>query len=390
MFIANYFKELKKNSLIILPDKETAAYFQNDLANLLDNDKTLFFPSSYQRSALYEKTDTSSIVLRTEVLNKIIQKGKSYLIVTYPEALLEKVISKKQLEKQSLEIKVGESLSTDFIIEILNDYEFERVNFVHEPGQFSVRGSIIDIFSFSNEDPYRVDFFGDDIDSIRTFDIENQLSKEKLQKIFIIPNIQDQTINENYISFLDFIPSRTAIWFKDLKFCKEKVNDVYYKTINKYNETEEKEEKQNPEGILINGDALLNDLTNYNVIEFGNKSFLESDKLYNFSISVQPAFSKNFDLLISNLMENQHNGYHNILLSDNNRQIERLDAIFKDKGVDVKFSSVGTALHEGFVDNDLRVCCYTDHQIFERYHKFKLRTKFSNKESEYSCSAPNI
>ncbi len=381
MYVANYFKELKKNSLLILPDKESAAYFQNDLANLLVNDKTLFFPSSYQRSALYEKTDTSSIVLRTEVLNKITQKGKNYLIVTYPEALLEKVISRKQLEKQSLEVKVGESLSTDFIIEILNDYEFERVNFVHEPGQFSVRGSIIDIFSFSNEDPYRVDFFGDDIESIRTFDIENQLSKEKLKKVYIIPNIQDQAINENYISFLDFIPSRTAVWVKDLKFCKEKVNDVFYKTINKYNETEDKDEKQNPEEILINGDTLLSNLKNFKVVEFGNKSFAEIDKQYNFSISTQPAFSKNFDLLISNLMENQHNGYHNILLSDNVRQIERLDAIFRDKGADVKFSTVETALHEGFVDSELRICCYTDHQIFERYHKFKLKTKFSNKES---------
>ena len=367
-----------KNLIFILNDREEAAYFYDDLNTLGFKNRSLFFPSSYKRSVQYEKIDPENIILRTEVLNQLSSPQESVSVVTYPEALLEKVISGESLTKHTLQIKVGEKLSTDFIHEILFEYKFEKVDFVYEPGQYSIRGSIVDIFSFANDDPYRIDFFGDEVDSIRTFDIENQLSKENLTKIAIIPNIQEGVTHENKISFFDFLSNDTLLFFKDIHFTFDQIESIYNETKNKF----ESEQHSPDESAIIeqicSGNELLTQIDQFTTIEFGSSSFLRDATVIEFKNSKQPVFNKNFDLLFENLLDNIQKGYRNIILSTSEKQIERLRAIFHDIGETIEFESLPVVLNEGFVDHDLKLCCYTDHQIFERYHRFKLQTKKSS------------
>ncbi|WP_430935954.1 transcription-repair coupling factor [Saccharicrinis sp. 156] len=362
----------KDSHLVILNDKEEAAYFYNDLVQLIGEENVYFLPSTYKRSPEYGNLESSNIILRTEALNFLANTNKTGIVVSYPLALFEKVPTITQLKDSTLNIKNGEQLDISFVTEVLNEYLFQRVDFVYEPGQFSVRGSIIDIYSFANEDPYRIDFFGDEVDSIRTFDLENQLSKTKLDEIAIIPNLSSVNDKDN-ISLLDFVNRETKFWAYDIDFIAKKIKDVHVKIVHRHSQKSKDASVPSPDKF-VNGETIHKQLCNRQSIEFGKKSTFKDAQEIKFKTTPQPVFNKNFDLLEEDLIRKQESGYKTFILADNPKQHERLAAIFEDKGSEVNYIAQDKTLHEGFIDHDLQLCFYTDHQIFERYHKFSLRT----------------
>ena len=369
-------EEIQKKFVICLNDKEEAAYFYDDLTTLALEFPVLFFPSSYKRSVHYETIEQENIILRTEVLNRL-KSEKQLIIVTYPEALVEKVISGEGLALHTFQVSKGENLSIEFVNEVLYEYGFEQVDFVYNPGQYSIRGSIVDVYSFSNEDPYRLDFFGDEIDTIRSFNLDNQISKETLTKISIIPNIQEDLKSEERISFLSFIPEDSLLFLNDIQLIADQMEHNFSQTIQK---AEEEEERKFWFGRLFSGKAFSEEIVRFTCTEFGQKSFFKKAKTATFHTSHQPVFKKNFDLLAENLIIRQVEGFTNYILSTNVSQTDRLKAIFDDKGLKVSFIPVNFTLHEGFIDHDRKICCYTDHQIFERYHRFEIKSRKAERD----------
>jgi len=370
-------EELQKTFVICLNDREEASYFYDDLNILAPEVPVLFFPSSYKRSVHYETIEQENIILRTEVLNRL-KDETPLLIVTYPEALVEKVISSEGLALNTFQVSRGDKLSIEFVNEVLFEYGFERVDFVYEPGQYSIRGGIVDVYSFSNEDPFRLDFFGDEVDTIRSFNLDNQISKEALTQISIIPNIQENLKGEERISFLDFIPKDTILFLNDIQLIADQMEYNFTQTIEK---AESEEERKIWFAKLLSGKAFAKDISRFTCAEFGQKSFFKKSKIATFHTSHQPVFKKNFDLLAENLINHQIDDYTNYILSTNVSQTDRLKAIFDDKGLKVNFRPVNFTLHEGFIDHDLKICCYTDHQIFERYHRFEIKSRKSERDS---------
>lgn len=372
---STYLNRSNNSHLIILSDKEEAAYFHNDLVGLNPGRAIYFFPSSYKRSIQYGHTDSSNLILRTEILNILIQGG-SPVIVTYPEALIEKVVDKSLFSKNSIRVKAGESYVLDEIEQKMTEAGFERWDFVTEPGQYSIRGGILDVFSYANDHPFRIDFFGNNVESIRSFQVDNQLSIQALQEVSIVPDTQRLLINELRVSFLDFLPGNFFIWADNLSVIKGRMNEIFEKTV-----YEKNLEGTLKEDLLITGDDLLKKAHQQQVIVFEKHEDLEPDLTIAFRTSVQPVFNKNFEILCKNLLENAEMGYTNLILSDNEKQFERLGSIFRDIDPMVAFSPVNLVVQQGFIEHDLKICCYTDHQIFERYHKFRIRGDFSKREA---------
>ena len=370
-------EDIQKSFVICLNDKEEAAYFYDDLNTLAPEVPVLFFPSSYKRSVHYEAIEQENIILRTEVLNRL-KTGNQLLIVTYPEALVEKVISGEGLALHTFRVSKGDKLSIEFVNEVLFEYGFERVDFVYEPGQYSIRGSIVDVYSFSSEDPYRLDFFGDEVDTIRSFNLDNQISKESLTQISIIPNIQQDLKGEERISFLDFVPEDTLFFLNDIQLITDQMEHNFSQTIDK---AENEEERKIWFAKLLSGKTFSKEIERFTCAEFGQKSFFKKCKIAAFHTSHQPVFKKNFDLLAENLINHQTDGFTNYILSTNVSQTDRLKAIFDDKGLKVIFRPVNFTLQEGFIDHDRKICCYTDHQIFERYHRFEIKTRKAERDS---------
>jgi transcription-repair coupling factor (superfamily II helicase) len=381
LFTASVISESHLPHLVILPEKEEAAYFYSDLTNLLGEGSVFFFPSSFKRAVHYEQVDPGNIILRTNVLDHIgsalsDKAENSYIIVvTYPEGLSEKVISHKKLQKNTLQLHRGEKISPSFIHEVLDEYKFRMVDFVFEPGQYSIRGSIVDIFSFSSPFPYRIDFFGDEVESIRSFDVEDQLSREQFESINIIPDIHDLTLSDTCESLLDYLPRNSRIWVHDIACTAEKLNEI----------SDQVTKKKEPGSVLFKeeqlttGHDLVKGLDVFDVVEINNRPYDPGARVLTFSTSPQPSFNKNFNLLAETFQRNHENGFVNYILSDSEKQIERLIAIFHDIVPGLPFHPLLRTLHEGFTDHDLRVCCYTDHQIFERFHKYTLDAYFSKK-----------
>jgi transcription-repair coupling factor (superfamily II helicase) len=371
-----------KTQLLILADKEEAAYFFNDLENLLGEDKVLFFPASYRMPYQHEDIDNSNILLRAEVLNKINAGTKHVLIITYPEALTEKVVTKTHLSKNTLQLKQGEKISIDFITDVLFEYGFDRVDYVTEPGQFSVRGGIVDVFSFSNDNPYRVEFLGNDVDSIRSFDSVTQLSIKKLPECAIIPNVQTKLLQESRQTFFEFIPENTVIWFKHFQFTVDKIEKAFGLAEQSYSKIDSAIVHLPPPELYIDKDTFTKQALSFSLIEFSNNVSLTHTTIINYSFSPQPSFNKNFGYLNDNLKGNVRNHLTNIIFSDTSKQVERLYKIFEDINFNteaVQFNPIPLSIHEGFVDNDLKLACYTDHQIFDRYHRFRLKSSFNKK-----------
>lgn len=367
---------INRPMLIVLNDREEAAYFFDDLSLLIAKNKVLFYPSSYKRLAKHGQIEQENIVQRTEALNQISSK-LNCVVVTYPDALLEKVISPEALNLNTLKISVKEKLSLDFINEVLFEYDFERVDFVYEPGQYSIRGGIIDIFSFSSEEPYRIDFFGDEVESIRSFNIDTQLSTTRYESISIIPNIQQGLEGEKRIDIFSYLPKNFIVAFRDISFVADEIELSYAEAI----KNQDNEEQSISPELLISGKIMIDQLSGFQTIEFGFKKYFANATEVEFRTSPQPLFNKNFELLAANLKQNSNEGYKNYILSNNEKQIERLQAIFEDKALNVKISPLNFTIHEGFIDHDLKAVFYTDHQIFERYHRFKLQTTGKAKES---------
>lgn len=376
LFCSAYSGESQSNHLVILSDKEEAAYFYNDLSALAPDQSIYFLPSSFKRSVQYHHTEPSNLVLRTEILNLLNRGIEKIIIVTYPEALVEKVLGMELIRKNTFEILTGKSYMMTEIEDHLTGVGFERVDFVFEPGQYSVRGSILDIFSYSNDHPYRIDFFGNEVDSIRSFDVENQLSIKPHKNIAILPNTMDLHREEPRVSFLDVLPDRTIIWSDNPAIIINRLNEIF--ELSNFDDSQELLPK---EDILLTGDLLLEKIQRFTTISFERSEDYQLDYQLDFKTSVQPVFNKNFEILSKNLAENSEMGYTNLICSDNERQFERLRSIFEDIGQQVQFFPLNLVLHQGFIEHNLKICCYTDHQIFERYHKFKLRGNFSRKEA---------
>jgi transcription-repair coupling factor (superfamily II helicase) len=377
--ISETFKKANKPYLLIFNDKEEAAYYLNDLEQLLGDKNVLFFPGSYRRPYQIEETDNANVLLRSEVLNRINSRKKPAVIVTYPTALFEKVVTKKELDKNTLKVTVGENLSLDFVNELLFEYKFKRVDFVTEPGDFSVRGGIVDVFSFSNDEPYRIEFFGDEIDSIRSFDVETQLSKEKLNKIFIIPNVENKTLQEKRESFLKYIPSKTVIFTKNTSLLFGSLDKLFLKAENAFTDLSKEINHSKPIELFCDGAFIQNQLQDFTLVDFGNQN--KGDSKINFNTIPQPSFNKQFNLLIDNLTEYHKGGFTNYIFCANEQQAKRFHDIFDDSEQEVHYETVVFPLYQGFVDVDNRLVCYTDHQIFERYHKFRLKNGYAKKQA---------
>ena len=384
--IAETFKKTDRPYLLIFDNKEEAAYYLNDLEQLLGAKNVLFYPSSYRRPYQIEETDNANVLLRSEVLNRINSRKKPAVIITYPTALFEKVVTKKELEKNTLKVTVGENLSLDFVNEILFEYKFKRVDFVTEPGDFSVRGGIIDVFSFSNDEPYRIEFFGDEIDSIRTFDVATQLSKEKLKKIAIIPNIENKTLKESRESFLKYISDKTLVFSKNNDLLTGSLDLFFKKAEEAFDNLSEEIKHAKPVDLFCDGAFIKKQLLDFSLVNFGNEKNLEKFHIGNkkevtFNTLPQPSFNKQFHLLIENLNEYHKAGFTNYIFCANEQQANRFHDIFEDAETEVHFETIVFPLYQGFVDVHTKLVCYTDHQIFERYHKFKLKNGYAKKQA---------
>ncbi len=370
LYISKIIGKLNFNHLIILPDKESAAYFENDLS-IISKQKTFLLPTSFKRSIVYGQEDSSNLLLRAETLQSLASNEKS-IVVTYPEAIIEKVVSKESLINSTLKLNVGEQVSIDFIQEVLQEYDFQIVDFVYEPGQFSIRGSIIDIFSFASDYPFRIDFFGDEVDSIRSFDIGNQLSKENFDSISIVPKIVNpESDNLELVqteSIFHYFKQDSIVWTENLIYTLDRISEVQVKLA-----------EQEKENQIISKEKLLEHISKFKCIELGNKSYFNLNEI-SFNTAHQPAFNKNFELLGENILQNNENDYTTFILSDNVKQIERLKAIFNDINPEIQFNPIIKTIHEGFIDHDIKICVYTDHQIFGRYHKFRIKSSLQKKD----------
>lgn len=372
--------------LFIMHDKEEAAYFHNDLQNLLPDKEILFFPSSYKKAYQYEETENANILMRAEILNKINNKSSTgELIVTFPEALSEKVINKRSLRKHTFSVKVGESVDIEFLTELLATYDFEKSDFVYEAGQYSVRGGILDIFSFANELPFRLELYGNEIESIRTFDPTSQLSVDRVKQINIIPNVQTRLIEEERQSLIKFLPRNTKIWIKDSQLLNDKLDTLFEKVTEQFESILEESGNTKvilePKHLFENGESFNESMSGLVKIDFGNRFYSKHDQVFTFESSPQPSFNKNFELLVDNLNDNQSAGITNIIVAEQPGQLDRFKDIFEEIDPLLQFRVINIGLRKGFVDKIERIACYTDHEIFERFHRYKLREKNSKSKS---------
>ncbi|MFI5148996.1 MAG: transcription-repair coupling factor [Bacteroidia bacterium] len=374
----------RQTQLFILSDKEEAAYFLNDLENLCGKEQTLFYPDPAKLPYQTEETDNSNVLLRTEVLNRLLKADEKHplLIVTYPEALSEKVLTREQLADNTLELRQGEKLSIEFICDVLNEYGFRRTDYVLEPGQFSIRGGIVDVWSFSFDYPYRIEFTGDDTDSIRSFDPTTQLSITSYTHVSIIPNIRERELTESRQNFLEYIPSGTALWFDNISLCRESLRKQSDIAQTAFDKIQSPLQHQLPSELFVSPESFTEKLTMFPVVECGNYFEYKPDQTFTYHCSPQPAFHKNFEMLIDHLKACTEKGYKNIICSDTAKQLERLYSIFEDIGKSIDFHAIHTSMHLGFTDHELKITCFTDHQIFERYHKYQIKNaSFKKKEA---------
>jgi transcription-repair coupling factor (superfamily II helicase) len=367
-------------TLFVLNDKDEAAYFYNDLQSIVGEKSILFFPSSYKHPYQVEEIDNANILQRAEVLKSLLPNSENNkcLIVTYPEALTERVVTKSHLEKNSLEIKQTEKLSIDFVTDMLAQYGFSREDFVAAPGQYAVRGGIVDVFSFADELPYRIEFFGDEVETIRTFDAATQLSIDKKTVVAILPNVEDKLLNESRQSFLEYMGTSAVLWINNMELCAHKLQKEYEAAELAFGAKQEKQspiKHLQPNELFINATEFNELLKQHSVIHFSHQP-----DSFSFNTQPQQSFNKNFELLGQALKQNSENDIVNYIFSDTQKQTERLKAIFNDIGKEIDFSSVPLSLSNGFIDTDLKIACYTDHQIFERHHRFKLKNAFYKKK----------
>jgi transcription-repair coupling factor (superfamily II helicase) len=384
------------NHLIVCNDAEDAAYFHNTLENLTNAINLFYFPSSFKNRKNYKLLNSSHVMLRTEALTRFAsqQGNRVGALVTYPEALFEKVVIPKAISENIIQIKTNDVLNVDELFQKLVNYGFERTDFVYEPGQFAVRGGIIDIYSFGNEKPYRIELFGNDVDSIRIIDPESQLSERRLLQVSIIPNVDTHFEEEDKVSLFDFLPENTVVWIQDQELTKEHLliaeEDLNLflelQTESKKQEDEEKLEKKNvSDDDFITAEDFEELIAKRSRIHFGHGQPLsvEGQLLFEieFNTKQQPAFNRQFDFLMKDLKSWESKGFELNLFAENPKQLERLYSIFNDLKEEIHFNPIATSIHEGFIDEDLKIVCYTDHQIFQRYHKYKVKQAYNKSKA---------
>lgn len=381
------FQKSEHSFLLLCNEKEEAAYILNDLEHLIGDKDVLFYPSSYRRPYQIEETENANVLLRSEVLNRINSRKKPAIIVSYPEAIFEKVVTKKELEKNTLKISVGEQVSIDFINEVLFEYEFKRVDFITEPGEFSVRGGILDVFSFSNDNPYRIEFFGNEVDSIRTFDVATQLSVEKKQKITIIPNFENKILQENRESFLEYIHPRTTLFIQNTDLLLSSLDKLFGKAEETFDKLSKDIKHATPGQLFLNQKEFIKQALDFSIVELSTKPTFRISETFEFHIQPQPSFNKQFDLLLNNLKQNLDLHYKNYLFCSNEQQAKRFHDIFESldeqnhENLTKQYETIVLPLFQGFIDDENQIACYTDHQIFERYHKFSIKNGYSKKQT---------
>ena len=380
--ISESFKRAERPFLLLLEDKEEAAYYLNDLEELLGDKDVLFYPGSYRRPYEIEETDNANVLLRAEVLNRINSRKKPALIVSYPDAVFEKVVTRKELEKNTLKLKTGDAISLDFLNEVLFEYHFRRVDFVTEPGEFSVRGGIVDVFSFSHDEPYRIKFFGDEVDSIRTFDVETQLSLEKGKKISIIPNVANKVVHESRESFLKYISTDTVVFLKHPDLSYRLLDQLFQKAEEAFSKLPQELSHATPEKLFMNAAQFQADLAPFTRVMLENRTEnADIETHLQFDVKPQPAFNKRFEYLLETLAENHKKGLRNFLFCSSQQQAQRFHDIFDEIGKSVPYTTVVMPLYQGFQSEELGLCCYTDHEIFERYHRFHLKNGYAKKQA---------
>ena len=370
--INSLFSNSNKNIYWILENKESAGYHFNDLEGLINENQLYFFPSSYNRENDFKKTNTQSIFLRTELIRNLSSNSNKNLIVTYPEAVFEKIIIKKDIKKRFLKIKTEDIMSLESFNEKLFDLEFNREDFVVEPGDFSVRGGIVDVFSYSNNKPYRIEFFGDEIESIRTFDIETQISNNTLKSVEILGDLENKEIDYQRDNIFNFIGDNSIIITENIELLKDSLSNSFEKLISN------NKGKIELNSLFYNGESIDKDLNKFSVIEL-NK--IRSKNIHTqFNISPQPAFNKKFKLLIENISQFFKKEYSVKIFCSSKTQIKRFKDIFELNNIDFDPILVEKAIYKGFIDHDRKEVCYSDHEIFERYHKFKIKSGFEVKK----------
>lgn len=382
------------NHLIVLNDAEEAAYFHNTIENLTGALDIFYFPSSFKNRKNYRLLNSSHVMLRTEALTRMAESNRvnKKIIITYPEALFEKVVVPNVLSSNIIHIKTGDVLNVEELLLKLSNYGFERTDFVYEPGQFAIRGGILDIYSFGNEKPYRVELFGNDVDSIRIVDPETQLSERKLLMVSIIPNVDTQFSDERKVSLLEFLPSNTVVWLQDEELCMEKIRDseedlhLFLNTIETKPSATSEDENTIRKDVkveeFITSTELKTQFDLRHFIEFGyQRSSREGQIEIAFHTKEQPAFNRQFDLLIRDLKSWESKGFALYIFADNPKQLERLHTIFSDLKAEIVFNPISTSIHEGFIEEDLKIVCYTDHQVFQRYHKYRVKQAYNKNKA---------
>ncbi len=371
---------LEKPLLFVFDDAEEAGYFYHDISQMLGEQQVLFFPSSFRREVRFGQTDAASQILRTEALSRLSSGSAPLFLVSYPDALCELVVKKMHLHELTLTLKRGEHIDITEVEKALADFGFERVDYVYEPGQFAIRGSIVDVFSFSSEYPYRIDFFDDEVDSIRTFEVQTQLSRSRFEEVSILPQMQSQGVTTE--SILQFLPEGTVLVLKNRQFLCERVAQIYETGFSEQAlmELETLKDKANVvplnrECRLVTGDAFSRQLATFRYVNIGHRHEESTTATISMDVSPQPIFHKNFDLLTQTLTEYTNRGYKIHILADSQKQNERLQNILHEQNPNITFTPVQKTLHEGYADNTLKLCIFTDHQIFDRFHKYNLRSE---------------
>ena len=383
IFISTLFNNSERSFLIIANDFEEAAYLFNDLQHFVEEEKVLYFPASFKRPYQYEEIDNANVLRRSETLSRL-NSDQNFLIVSYGGAIAEKVINKRSLIENTISIRIGDEVDLDKIREQLQNFGFEQTDFVYEAGQFAIRGGILDIFSFSNELPYRVELFGDEIENIRIFDPGTQLSKDSVSSIDIIPNIEQRLVKEEQKSFFHFLPENSVVAYKDYQFVEEIVGESFEKCSQEFNAIANGGRPKivpDPKEKFLTRADFRSKTAEFQTVEFGNRFRNIPSTSIEVSSAPQPTFKKNFDILSENLRDYEEKGYSIFISSDSESQIERLRSIFNELNASMDLQTLPYSLHEGFVDHDNKLVCYTDHQIFERLYRYKLKEKYSKAQA---------
>ena len=380
VLLASYFQKLGGVHLILAQDKEEASFLNSDLQQLLGSEEYRIFPGSYKRPYHYDEVDNANVLIRAEMLNQLAEhRDTPRILITYPEALYEKVINKRSLVENTFTAKVGESIDMGFVAEILSSYDFERTDFVYEPGQYAIRGGILDVFSFSHEYPYRLELFGKELERIRTFDPESQLSIAEKDSISLIPNVQTKLLQEVRQSFLQFLPEHCLLWMKDYQLTLDVMDECFQKASKTFELLGAQSKTEHlllpPEALFETGKQFSEASEHFTRIEFGRQFYLKPEETFRWDSQPQASFSKNFGLLVADLVAHEKEGFVNIITAENEKQSDRLQDIFQELDPTLQVQNMRLGLREGFVDKQLKIVCYTDHQLFERYHRYKTKNK---------------